>query len=332
MLLDGEWSDGRVSGRQRSSRAVLLWLPSRPAEASGPDRILLRQSAVPMAWNCKDQGVIPLRDENPTYRPAVVTVGLIVACVATFVFVQPDADRSLGDLGTDEQIESIEFAYEYAAVPCELVKGRPLTVREVVRTQAGGDATACDDDPRGRSLFPDKSIWRSVIVSMFLHGGWFHLGANMVFLWVFGNNIEDHMGPLRYLVFYALAGVVATAAHIVVQVDSTVPIVGASGAIAGVMGAYLVWFPWARVRTFVLLGFIPLWPRLPAAVLLAAWFALQFLTASDSGIAWVAHVGGFAFGALVAVAARSNDGFRLRLWAHRHRTVGARWDNRWGPV
>ena len=113
--------------------------------------------------------------------------------------------RSLGAIGIEEEIESIEFAYEFAAIPCELVQGRPLTIDEVIRTQVHGDVTACDDDPRGRVLFPDKSTWRSVLVSMFLHGSWLHLIANMVFLWVFGNNIEDHMGPFRYLIFYALA-------------------------------------------------------------------------------------------------------------------------------
>ena len=276
--------------------------------------------------------MIPLRDENPTYRPAVVTVGVIVACVVTFLFVQPSSDRRLGDLGTAEQVESIEFAYEYAAVPCELVQGRPLTVREIIRTQVDGNPDACDHDSPGRALFPQKSIWRSALISMFLHGDWLHLASNMVFLWVFGNNIEDHMGPLRYLLFYALAGVVATAAHVIGDVDSTVPIVGASGAIAGVMGAYLVWFPWARVRTFVLLGIIPLWPRLPAAVLLVGWFGLQFATGNESGVAWMAHVGGFVFGAAVAALARTDERFRRRLWVHRYRTGTGIWDNRRGPV
>ena len=198
--------------------------------------------------------MIPLYDENPTTRPAFITMGLIIACVVAFVFVQPEADRSLQTVDAEQQIESIKFSYEYAAVPCEIVKGRPLTVREAVRTVAEGDATACSDSPRGAPLFAGKSIWQSVIISMFLHGSWLHLIANMVFLWVFGNNIEDHLGAMRFLIFYLAAGVVATVAHVLVQVDSTVPIVGASGAIAGVMGAYLVWFPWARVRTLVIGG------------------------------------------------------------------------------
>lgn len=278
--------------------------------------------------------MIPISDENPTYRTAVVTVVLIVANVVTFLFVQPDADRSLTDVDTEGQIESIEFTYEHAAVPCELVQGRPLSVGEIVRTQRDGDATACVSRPRTRALFPDKSLARSVVVSMFLHGSWLHLGLNMLFLWVFGNNIEDHMGALRYLAFYLSAGVVATAAHVLIQVDSTVPLVGASGAIAGVMGAYLVWFPWARVRTLLFLFVVPLWPRVPAAMLLVVWFALQFLTAEGSGVAWVAHVGGFVFGVAIALLARSNDRFRRRLWVHRHRTQGTlgRWDNRLGPA
>ena len=257
-------------------------------------------------------------------------MGLIVACVVAFVFVQPEADRSLQTVDAEQQIESIKFSYKYAAVPCEIVKGRPLTVGEAARTVAEGDATACSDSPRGAPLFAGKSIWQSVIISMFLHGSWLHLIANMVFLWVFGNNIEDHLGAVRFLIFYLAAGVVATVAHVLVQVDSTVPIVGASGAIAGVMGAYLVWFPWARVRTLVIVVVIPLFPRIPAAALLVVWFGLQFFTDASSGVAWMAHVGGFAFGAAMAVIARSSPSFRRRLWIHRHRAQG-RWDNRYGP-
>ncbi|MEM7139697.1 MAG: rhomboid family intramembrane serine protease [Actinomycetota bacterium] len=278
--------------------------------------------------------MIPLRDENPTRRTPFVTVVVMAACVAAFVFVQPSATRSVVDDPTNaELIEEIEFSYEYAAIPCELTQGRPLTIPEIQRTLAGGDADAClDEDAVGRALFPDKSVWRAVVVSMFLHGGWLHLAGNMIFLWVFGNNIEDHLGALRYLAFYLAAGVVATAAHVFLALDSTVPLVGASGAIAGVMGAYLVWFPWARVRTLILLGFIPLWPRIPAAVLLVIWFGTQFLIDPNSGVAWAAHVGGFVFGAAVGVAARRDPGFRNRLWAQRYRATGSGpWNNRTGP-
>ena len=259
---------------------------------------------------------------------------LIAACIATFLFVQPDATRSVVDEPTNaELVDEITFSYEHAAIPCELIQGRPLSIPEVQRTLARGDGDSCitDGDP-GRPLFPDKSVWRSVLVSMFLHGGWFHLAGNMIFLWVFGNNIEDHLGALRYVAFYVAAGVVATAAHVLLALDSTVPLVGASGAIAGVMGAYLIWFPWARVRTFILLGIIPLWPRIPAAFLLGIWFVTQFFIDPDAGVAWAAHVGGFVFGATTGIAARRDPHFRDRLWAQRYRAAGrGGWDNRTGP-
>lgn len=278
--------------------------------------------------------MIPLGDENPTRRAPAITMLVIVGCVATFLFVQPSATRSLLDAPDDAAlIEEINFTYEQAAIPCELIQGRPLTVPEVLRTVRGGDTDACvSGEPAGRALFPDKSVWRAVVVSMFLHADWFHLAGNLVFLWVFGNNIEDHMGSLRYVVFYLAAGVVATATHVVLALDSTVPLVGASGAIAGVMGAYLVWFPWARVRTLLMLGFIPIWPRIPAAVLLVIWFGTQFLIDPNAGVAWAAHVGGFVFGVAVAVAARRDPAFRNRLWTHRYRTTGSTgWSNRTGP-
>lgn len=279
--------------------------------------------------------MIPLRDENPTHRLPVVTGLVIVGCILTFLLVQPSATRSLLDAPDDAAlVEEIAFTYERAAIPCELVEGRPLTVPEVLRTVRAGDTNACvGDDADGRALFPDKSVWLSVVVSMFLHADWFHLAGNMVFLWVFGNNIEDHMGSFRYLGFYLTAGIVATAAHVVLALDSTVPLVGASGAIAGVMGAYLVWFPWARVRTLLILGVIPVWPRVPAALLLAIWFVTQFWIDPNAGVAWAAHVGGFVFGVAVAFVARRDPAFRNRLWTHRYRTTGRTgWSNRTGPL
>ena len=263
----------------------------------------------------------------------MATALLIVVCVGTFVFIQPSATRGINEPTTADLIAEIEFSYEYAAIPCELTQGRPLAVAEITRTQVRGDFDACDHTPEGPVPFPDKQVWLAVVVSMFLHGGWFHLAGNMVFLWVFGNNIEDHLGIIRYLLFYVAAGVVATATHVVLQVDSTVPLVGASGAIAGVMGAYLVWFPWARVRTLVLLGVIPVWPRLPAALLLTVWFVTQFWTHPDAGVAWAAHVGGFVFGMAMALFARRDERFRNRLWAHRYQTTGkGPWNNRVGPA
>jgi membrane associated rhomboid family serine protease len=138
---------------------------------------------------------------------------------------------------------------------------------------------------------------------MFLHGSWLHIGGNMLFLWVFGNNIEDRMGWLPYLLFYLVAGVVATLAHVAVQPASTVPLIGASGAVAGVMGAYLVLFPNVQIRS-LLIFILVLIRDIPAKWLLGFWFVFQFFTNPAEGVAWVAHVGGFVFGALVAFLLR----------------------------
>ncbi len=138
---------------------------------------------------------------------------------------------------------------------------------------------------------------------MFLHGSLLHIAGNMLFLWIFGNNIEDRMGIGGYIGFYLLAGLVASAAHILVQPDSTVPVVGASGAIAGVMGAYLVLFPNVKIRSLIIV-FIILFRDISAKWLLGIWFVTQFFTSPNAGVAWVAHVGGFAFGALVALMLR----------------------------
>ncbi len=255
--------------------------------------------------------MIPLRDENPTHRPAIVTALLIATCLGIFLLVQPTASRTFDQPTTDELVDEIEFTYEYAAVPCELIENRPLTAHEITATQVIGDVNACVDTPDPSSFvpFPDKNIWLAVIVSMFLHGSWVHIAGNMIFLWIFGNNIEDRMGRVHFAVFYVMAGIVATLAHVAVQLDSTVPVVGASGAVAGVMGVYLVWFPRARVRTLLFITIIPIWPRIPAVVLLGVWFVSQFYIGNDSGVAWMAHVAGFIFGVLAGLAARNE---RLR--------------------
>jgi membrane associated rhomboid family serine protease len=260
--------------------------------------------------------VLPLRDENPTSRTAVVTVALILVNVAVFLFVQPRADTP----------EGTGYVYEYAAIPCELAEGRPLTVDEIPELN-GGDETACQEDPRSPTVFPDKQVYLGALISMFLHGGWLHLAGNMLFLWIFGNNVEDHLGRIRYLLFYLAGGIVAAAAYVLFRLDSTVPVIGASGAVAAVMGAYLVWFPAARVLTIVLV--FPL--RIRAFWLLAVWFASQFLLTNDTGVAWMAHVGGFVFGVVVGLIVRESAGIRRQMWTSRHRSpaVGM-WDSRHG--
>lgn len=239
--------------------------------------------------------MIPLKDYNPTSRPAVVTMGLIGLCVVIYLLVQPHRT----------QVDDAEFSFKHAAIPCEVTHGRPLSDEEVTETQSGeGSDQACSaTSPASVPRFPDKPIYLAILYSMFLHGGLLHIAGNMLFLWVFGNNIEDVMGPVGYLGFYLVAGLVAAAAHIAVQPASSVPIVGASGAIAGVMGAYLVLYPNVKIRSVVIFYFL-LIRDISAKWLLGFWFVTQFFTSPSSGVAWMAHVGGFVFGAVVGLLLR----------------------------
>lgn len=250
--------------------------------------------------------MIPVKDENPTRRRAVVTILLIVLNVGIYFGVQPDVDSA----------EAGEFTFERAAIPCELTTGEPLSPQELP-TQVS--QTSCNDVPESEPVFPDKNVWLAALVSMFLHGSILHLAGNMLFLWIFGNNIEDELGHVKYLLFYLLGGVAATAAHVLVQPSSTIPVVGASGAIAAVMGAYLVWHPNARIRTLIFFGFIT-FIAVRAKWLLAFWFVSQFFDAfnPNSGVAWGAHVGGFAFGVVVALGLRASGAVRPRAFEARY--------------
>jgi membrane associated rhomboid family serine protease len=211
--------------------------------------------------------VIPLRDENPTELTPFVTVLLILANLAAWFMLQ--------GAGAPQALEA--SVWVFGTVPCE--------VTEVCRTEG-----------LGRS---------AVITSMFMHGGWGHLLGNMVFLWVFGNNIEDSMGHLRFLAFYLICGIAAGYAHIFFSPASAVPAVGASGAISGVMGAYILLYPRVAVQTF----FPPFFFfHVPAWVFLGYWFFIQLSmgvvsigpeAAETGGVAVWAHVGGFVAGAVL---------------------------------
>lgn len=270
--------------------------------------------------------MLPLKDENPTHRTPFVTVLLIGACLFVFFLWQPVFSPASEvpvqtPAGTIVFDESTAFSLENAAIPCEIVQRRPLTVDEIVNTFGAGQiqGESCGAGaPGSPSAFPDKSEWLALLTSMFLHGGIVHLGGNLLFLWIFGNNIEDHLGHIRYLVFYLLGGLFASGAHIVLNLDSTIPVVGASGAIAAVMGAYLVWFPDAPVRTAVFFFFIAL-VDIRAKWLLGFWLVSQFFTNPNSGVAWAAHVGGFVFGMFVALIIRSNPKVRQATWTSDYR-------------
>jgi membrane associated rhomboid family serine protease len=222
--------------------------------------------------------VIPLKDENPTRHRPIVTMGVVALCAVLYFLWQPTPFGATTD--------DLAFDLEHAAIPCEVTQLRPLTVDEVRATYQLGRTEACEvGDPTSPAVHPDKSVWVSVLVSMFLHGSILHLAGNLLFLWIFGNNVEDHLGPVRFVVFYVLGGAVATLTHVALNVESTIPMVGASGAIAAVMGAYLAWFPDAPVRTLLTAFFIMV-VRIRAKWVLGIWFLLQFLTSPNSGVAW----------------------------------------------
>jgi rhomboid family protein len=232
--------------------------------------------------------VLPIRDDNPTSRRAIVTLALIAINLVVYFAIQPHT-------GSDAQNT---FLYEHAAIPCEITTGDPVVAVPFAQPVTVSDTRcivgATVAEPQ--TVFPHKNVYLAILFSMFLHGSVAHVLGNMLFLWIFGNNIEDRMGPFFFLLFYLFSGAVATFVFVGFNVHSAVPLVGASGAIAGVMGAYLVWFPRARVLSLV--GFFPLY--LPAVFVLGLWFFLQFLTNPNEGVAWQAHVGGFVVGIAVA--------------------------------
>ncbi|MDE0803534.1 MAG: rhomboid family intramembrane serine protease [Acidimicrobiales bacterium] len=268
--------------------------------------------------------MFPIADVNPTRRTPIVTVLIMIACIGAWFGWQQEPQRSAG--------EDFVFNIEHAAIPCELVQGRPLDVQEfnaAFDPTTGGDADSCGIGRDGAPpVVADKMVWLAAVASMFFHGGWLHIGGNLLYLWIFGNNIEDHLGPLRYLAFYLIGGLVATATHVALQPDSVIPVIGASGAVAAVMGAYAVWFPRAPVRTVLLLGF-PILVTIKARWVLGFWFVLQFLTSPNSGVAWAAHVGGFVFGAAIGLLIRASGALRHAIWRSEY---SGQMDRRWDPT
>jgi membrane associated rhomboid family serine protease len=245
--------------------------------------------------------LIPIRDANPTRRVPVLTLALIGANVAIFLLWQPTFGTEL-----DQQT----FYFCQAEIPFEvtnqenLARGGPDARRAL--DEDLGPGTGEELQPFLQQECPNKGWLASIFVAMFLHGGWLHIGGNMLFLWVFGNNVEDRLGYVVYPLFYVMGGLAAAGLQIAFDPGSTIPSLGASGAIGAVLGAYAVMFPHARVTTLVIFFFITV-VELRAGFLLAAWFLLQLFSGAgqlgtnvNGGVAFWAHVGGFAFGALVA--------------------------------
>lgn len=232
--------------------------------------------------------MLPLTDENERGTgPAFVSLAIIAINVAVFVFLQGAGATQAG----------FEFTYGFAAVPYEITNNVDLV--EAVPITIGGEPVLIPQMPG------PTPIWLTLLTAMFMHGGWLHLGGNMLFLWIFGDNVEHRIGHGLYLVFYLFAGIVASFAQILTDVGSVIPTLGASGAIAGVLGAYLVLFPANRV--LVLLLRFPVW--VPAIVAIGMWAVLQVIggfgaTTEGGGVAYMAHIGGFVAGVAAGLVFR----------------------------
>ena len=252
--------------------------------------------------------VIPIHDDNPVRRVPIVTYLLIALNFAVF-FTEPVVSHFGGSQTVGQVCEQTDYFDKWAAIPKELIHNSAPAQRI---HPIEGTQFACRSDERGKTPF------LSVLYAMFLHGGWLHILGNMLFLYVFGNNVEDRMGRMKFLLFYLFCGYVAAYGFAAGNADSTATLVGASGAIAGVLGAYLVVFPRARVTSVLPLGFIFIPLKLPAWGVLGGWFLLQWLyssgtaVASGAGVAYLAHVFGFIAGAVIALIAKPFlDGTRV---------------------
>ena len=253
--------------------------------------------------------MIPIRDNLPTDNFPVVTLAIIAINFFVFLFLQGPSFS----LGSGQEVKT-EPIVEYGAIPYRIShpgKDCVLAVPDTPQEQPACEGTAVYAEALEANPRPEKvdqpPAFLTIFTSMFMHGGWLHIIFNMLFLWIFGNNIEDSMGRVRYGFFYLLGGLAAGITQVAVSPDSQTPLVGASGAIAAVLGGYALLYPRARVLTAIFVFFIFL-VEIPALVVLGIWIFLQFLPAvgqlaspdvgSQGGVAYFAHLGGFAFGLL----------------------------------
>ncbi len=229
---------------------------------------------------------IPLKDENPSREIPVLTIALIAANVVAWLY----------ELSRGVTLSVLD----YGVIPRWILHGISAGPIEIANVHA--------------TLIQEVPWPLSVFTAMFMHGGWLHIIGNMWFLWIFGDNLEARMGKVRYLAFYLVCGVLAAVTQVLVTPGSTAPMVGASGAIAGILGGYILLYPTARIRCLWILFVFITTVRIPAFVLLGVWFLSQFLERTGSGVAWAAHVGGFLAGvALVRLFVRAEPPTR----AHR---------------
>jgi len=244
--------------------------------------------------------LLPIGDDNQGRRttPFVVYILVLINAVVFLVFQQTTSTEA-----------GAEFTYAYSVVPYEITHNQDLVAPQRV---PGGPVVP---------QFPGPSpIWLTILTSMFMHGGWMHILGNMLYLWIFGDNIEDNFGHGKFLIFYLICGVVASFSHILVDPDSVIPSLGASGAIAGVLGAYLILFPKNRVRTLLPLGFLWTTIELPAVVVLGFWIVIQIFSqytatvksGGGGGVAYMAHIGGFVAGVALCFLFRRSNNVRYR--------------------
>jgi membrane associated rhomboid family serine protease len=245
--------------------------------------------------------VFPLKDNIPTDRPAIVTIAFIAINVLVYFVLQKGGIFSGPDDGSVVTWGAIPYEFAHPGKECA------IALQQIVCEGMPGVAGEAPAQP---------PFWATAFSSMFMHGSILHLGGNMLFLWIFGNNVEDAMGHLRYVAFYLLGGLVAVAAQVLVEPDAAVPTIGASGAVAAVLGGYILLYPRARVVTLIFIVFFFTILELPAILILGFWFLQQLAfgfygvanpTGGGGGVAYFAHIGGFAFGLLAIKLFASRD-------------------------
>ena len=234
--------------------------------------------------------MLPIGDENEPGPFPIVNVAIIAINVLVFLLLQLPNDA---------------FTMGYSAIPKEITTGMDLVGPVSVALPDGTTQTLVEAPG-------PNPIWLTLLTSTFMHGGWLHIGGNMLFLFIFGDNIERRFGPVIYLVFYLVCGVIASLAHVASDPSSVVPSLGASGAISGVLAAYLLYFPQNPIRVLLTFGYFVRLTQVPAIVMIGLWFLLQLVSgigaigvsAQTSGVAYWAHIGGFAAGLVLAFLLR----------------------------
>jgi membrane associated rhomboid family serine protease len=236
--------------------------------------------------------MIPIGDEDTGDQRVIPYVNIAIIAINVLVFLY--------------QLVDPNFTNGYAAVPAEITSGKDI-VGQFVVVAPDGTSFQIDEAPG------PMPIWLTLLTSIFMHGGWLHIGGNMLFLFIFGDNIERAYGHVKYVIFYLVCGIIASLAHVLSQPDSIIPSLGASGAISGVLAAYLVLFPTNRIKVLLTLGFVLLRPiMVPAIVMIGLWALLQFVnglgaiavTGQTTGVAYWAHIGGFIAGLVITFLAR----------------------------